>query len=101
MIKRPRPSGRLRRGAEELLERRGMMAATDSAFRPFGPMLHARLPARGKAAATAGYGSYAALSGQSGGHQAFEEQRAHTADRPAHPELKGHRHRGAERHSAH
>jgi hypothetical protein len=98
MTKRPKPSSRLRQGTQDLLERRGMMnAAAAGKPRPFGPVLHARLSAQSKAA---DYGSYAALGGQGGGHQGPEE-RAHTAAQPVHAELKGHRHRGAERHSAH
>ncbi|MCC9308984.1 hypothetical protein LN042_18130 [Kitasatospora sp. RB6PN24] len=98
MTKRPKPGSRLRQGTQALLERRGMMAAAPGGKpRPIGPELHTQLSAA--QSKTAAYGSYAALAGQGG--RRVPEERAHTGSRPGHAELKGHRHRGAERHSAH
>jgi hypothetical protein len=92
-------SDKLRRGTQDLLERRGMAAGAKP--RPFGPVLHTGTKS---GIAAAGYGTYAALAGEApfshGGRRAPEE-RAHTAAQISHTELKGHRHRGAERHSAH
>ncbi|MFE9421757.1 hypothetical protein ACFYNO_02210 [Kitasatospora sp. NPDC006697] len=98
MIKRPNATHRLRRGTQDLLERRGMMSAPDDRPRPVGPFLHTQPPAAAK-----GTGGYAALAGTGPFGRAGRsgEERAHTGDRPAHAELKGHRHRGAEHHSAH
>ncbi|PYC87714.1 hypothetical protein C7C46_02900 [Streptomyces tateyamensis] len=102
MTRRAAPGSKLRRGTQDLLERRGMMTTTGGQ-RPVGPVLHTTAAA-GPAARPAGYGSYAALAGAApfahGGRRAPEE-RAHTGIAPGHAELKGHRHRGAEHHSAH
>ncbi|MFE2110076.1 hypothetical protein ACFXAF_30020 [Kitasatospora sp. NPDC059463] len=82
-------SPRLRRGAQELLERRGMATTPDT------------LPPRlrtGAGRSASGAGT-AAASFRHGGRDAATAV-PHAA--PAqHAELKGHRHRGAERHSAH
>jgi hypothetical protein len=98
MTKRATPSSKLRRGTQDLLERRGMMTTTGGQ-RPVGPILHTKA-----AAGAAAHGTYAALADttpfEHGGRRAPEE-RARTGAQPAHAELKGHRHRGAERHSAH
>jgi hypothetical protein len=83
---------RLRRGTQELLERRGM--TTNPA--PLAPQLHTDGPA------AAGRRSYF-------GDEAFGHGGRRTAAAAAgpldgvahHVELPGHRHRGAERHSAH
>lgn len=69
--------------------------------RTFGPVLHTGL----RPAEPAGYGSYAALAGDSSSFS-HGGRRAATGTvkpgvLPAHAELKGHRHRGAEHHSAH
>ncbi|TWG00537.1 hypothetical protein [Kitasatospora viridis] len=99
MTKRPTATGRLRRGTQDLLERRGMLTAADRP-RLVGPFLHTTpQPAKG-----AGYGGYAALGAEgpfAHGGQRGTEERARTGALPAHAELKGHRHRGAEHHSAH
>ncbi len=63
-------------------------------------MLHTGL----HTAEPAGYGTYAALSGEGAfGHGGRREASAvaRPGAPPAHAELKGHRHRGAEHHSAH
>ncbi|MER6397502.1 hypothetical protein ABT263_15810 [Kitasatospora sp. NPDC001603] len=83
------PSGtdKLRRGTHELLERRGMAMTP----KPLPPRLGTRTPS------AAGSGSDGAFrhGGRDVGTTAM-----HSA--PAmHAELKGHRHRGAEKHSAH
>ncbi|RKE19852.1 hypothetical protein [Streptomyces sp. TLI_171] len=81
----------LRLGAEELLESRTM--AADPA--PLAPEPHAD---NGLAARTGPYFGDAVFS--HGGRRTAET--AGPADGPAtHTELPGHRHRGAERHSAH
>ncbi|MCX4749683.1 hypothetical protein OG455_29925 [Kitasatospora sp. NBC_01287] len=109
MTKRPtgkkttgkKTSLKLRRGTQELLERRGMATGSGGAPGTVGPVLHA---GPGGGAAAAGYGSYAALTGEapfSHGGRRGPEERALTGAMPGHSELKGHRHRGAERHSAH
>ncbi|MGF1426198.1 hypothetical protein [Kitasatospora sp. LaBMicrA B282] len=104
MTKRPtaKAGSKLRRGTQDLLERRGMASRVSGKPRPFGPLLHTGTGAGGPA--PAGYGTYAALAGEApfshGGRRAPEE-RAHAGALPAHAELKGHRHRGAEKHSAH
>lgn len=82
---------KLRRGTQELLERRGMVANPG----PQPPVL----------------GGPGAMGGQSGpqfGDTAFSHGGRRSFDVPAvlsgpahHPELPGHRHRGAEKHSAH
>ncbi|MFI9272386.1 hypothetical protein ACIGXM_16930 [Kitasatospora sp. NPDC052896] len=95
-------TAKLRQGTQELLERRGMAAAATGRRRGFGPALHT--PAAGAVPAPAAYGTYAALAGEpafSHGGRRAPEQRALTGALPAHAELKGHRHRGAEKHSAH
>ncbi|MBV6697026.1 hypothetical protein [Kitasatospora aureofaciens] len=80
---------KLRRGTQELLERRGMASSP----KPLVPRLRMNAPP----AATAGFaaGDPFRHGGRETGMSA-----AHAA--PAmHAELKGHRHRGAEKHSAH
>ncbi|MFE0460361.1 hypothetical protein ACFW1A_14050 [Kitasatospora sp. NPDC058965] len=99
MTRRATPSSKLRRGTQDLLERRGMMT-NSGGQRPVGPVLHTRTGTGG----TAAHGSYAALAGAdpfAHGGRGGPEERARTGALPAHAELKGHRHRGAERHSAH
>ncbi|MFJ6617231.1 hypothetical protein ACIQOW_06550 [Kitasatospora sp. NPDC091335] len=85
------PSGaaKLRQGAQELLERRGMASP---------PARLAPTPGAGAASrAAAGYGADETF--RHGGRDA-PGTTMHAA--PAmHAELKGHRHRGAEKHSAH
>jgi hypothetical protein len=100
MTKRPTGStSKLRRGTQDLLERRGMMAGLGAKPRPIGPVLHTTLSGGTK---SAGYGTYAALAGESPfAHRGAPEERAHTGAPQQHAELKGHRHRGAEKHSAH
>ncbi|MGW2252118.1 hypothetical protein ACWCXH_18235 [Kitasatospora sp. NPDC001660] len=90
MTKRtPASTAKLRRGTQELLERRGM-ASNPEQFAP-------RMRMGATPAATAGYA--AADPFRHGGRDAGTAA-AHAA--PAmHAELKGHRHRGAEKHSAH
>ncbi|MEV0536559.1 hypothetical protein [Kitasatospora sp. NPDC050463] len=89
MTKRtPSSTDKLRRGTQDLLERRGMVTSPG----PLPPKLGGRAPR-----AAAGFGSGGAFrhGGQDSGTAAM-----HSA--PAlHAELKGHRHRGAEKHSAH
>ncbi|WP_329584179.1 hypothetical protein OG500_28255 [Kitasatospora sp. NBC_01250] len=103
MTKRPTgKTNKLRRGTQELLASRGMVSGAGAKPRPFGPVLHTGTNGGGSGAV--GHGTYAALAGETpfshGGRRAPEE-RAHTGAQPGHAELKGHRHRGAERHSAH
>ncbi|GAA1224873.1 hypothetical protein GCM10009665_13880 [Kitasatospora nipponensis] len=103
MTKRPtgKPSAKLRRGTQELLERRGMAAGVGGRPRAFGPVLHTATKG-GTGVAT--HGTYAALTGMdtfSHGGRRLPEERALTGALPAHTELKGHRHRGAEQHSKH
>ncbi|MFE4516529.1 hypothetical protein ACFRMQ_20330 [Kitasatospora sp. NPDC056783] len=85
----PGGTAKLRQGTQELLERRGMASP---------PTRLAPLPsAGGLSSATAGHGAGEAF--RHGGRDA-PGTTAHAA--PAmHAELKGHRHRGAEKHSAH
>ncbi|MBO1417052.1 hypothetical protein [Streptomyces sp. FH025] len=89
MIKRTHGStAKFRQGAEELVERRGMVSTPG----PLGPK-----PSAGAMSSSAGYASGDAF--RHGGRDA-----ATSAMRTApamHAELKGHRHRGAEKHSAH
>ncbi|MER7672939.1 hypothetical protein ABTY61_31410 [Kitasatospora sp. NPDC096128] len=81
-------TAQLRRGTQELLERRGM-ATTPSRLGP--------KPGAGALTAAAGNPSGDAF--RHGGRDAASAL-PHSA--PAlHAELKGHRHRGAEKHSAH
>ncbi|MFF4380391.1 hypothetical protein [Kitasatospora sp. NPDC001547] len=90
MTKRtPGSTAKLRQGTQELLERRGMASP---------PTRLAPMPsARAMSSASAGYGTGAAF--RHGGRDA-PGTTMHAA--PAmHAELKGHRHRGAEKHSAH
>jgi len=82
---------KLRKGTQELLERRGMAASPS----PLAPQLHTDGPA-------------AARSGPYFGDALFSHggRRAMAATGPlggpaGHVELPGHRHRGAEKHSAH
>ncbi|MFI6846072.1 hypothetical protein OG535_17850 [Kitasatospora sp. NBC_00085] len=83
----PSSTHKLRRGTQELLERRGMAMSPKS--------LPPRLRTNAPPAASAGAGS----AFRHGGRDA-EVAAMHSA--PAmHSELKGHRHRGAEKHSAH
>ncbi|WP_329563290.1 hypothetical protein [Kitasatospora sp. NBC_01266] len=103
MTKRPagkKSSVKLRRGTQELLERRGMTTGGGGKPHAFGPVLHT-----GTGGGTpVGYGTYAALAGEapfSHGGRRVPEERALTGALPGHAELKGHRHRGAERHSEH
>ncbi|MFE4973183.1 hypothetical protein ACFRAR_13840 [Kitasatospora sp. NPDC056651] len=85
----PGGTAKFRQGTQELLERRGMASPPTR----LGPAPHAGAPA----AATAGYGGGEAF--RHGGRDA-PGTAVHAA--PAmHAELKGHRHRGAEKHSAH
>ncbi|WP_327678405.1 hypothetical protein [Kitasatospora sp. NBC_00458] len=90
MTKRtPGSTHKLRRGTQELLERRGMEMSPTT--------LPPRLSTGAPAGATGGYGAGAAF--RHGGRDAPTGS-MHSA--PAmHAELKGHRHRGAEKHSAH
>lgn len=90
MTKRlPGGAAKLRQGAEELLERRGMANP---------PTRLAPTPGAGSTSlAAAGHGAGEAF--RHGGRDA-PVATVHAA--PAtHAELKGHRHRGAEKHSAH
>ncbi len=86
----PGKMSKFRRGTQELLERRGMAATP----RPAGPALHTGAPP-------------APLAGMHFGDTAFRHGGRESAattmqSAPAmHAELKGHRHRGAEKHSAH
>jgi hypothetical protein len=86
----PGKMSRLQRGTQELLERRGMAAAP----RTLGPTLNTNAPP-------------AVLTGMHFGDTAFRHGGRDAAattmqSAPAmHAELKGHRHRGAEKHSAH
>ncbi|MFJ9441880.1 hypothetical protein ACIRRH_08400 [Kitasatospora sp. NPDC101235] len=90
MIKRtPGSTAKFRQGTQELLERRGMVSP---------PIRLAPEPSAG------------AMSHAAGGHGAGEAFRHGGRDAPGmamhatpamHAELKGHRHRGAEKHSAH
>ncbi|MQS13443.1 hypothetical protein F7Q99_14495 [Streptomyces kaniharaensis] len=90
MTKRTTAStGKLRRGAQELLERRGMASSPKS--------LAPRLRTNAPPAATAGY-----AAGDPFRHGGRETGTSSMLAAPAmHAELKGHRHRGAEKHSAH
>ncbi|MFF1902246.1 hypothetical protein [Kitasatospora sp. NPDC058218] len=89
MTKRtPSSTDKLRRGTQDLLERRGMATSPG----PLPPKLGAGAP---RAAAGSGSGGAFRHGGQDAATAAM-----HSA--PAmHAELKGHRHRGAEKHSAH
>ncbi|MER7702065.1 hypothetical protein ABTX81_04065 [Kitasatospora sp. NPDC097605] len=84
-------SPRLRSGTQELLERRGMATTPDT--------LPPRLRTGTPSVAGTGDGSAGAAAFRHGGRDAASAA-PHSA--PAqHAELKGHRHRGAEKHSAH
>ncbi|MFF2541443.1 hypothetical protein ACFVUY_02670 [Kitasatospora sp. NPDC058063] len=90
MTKRtPGSTAKLRQGTQELLERRGM-ASPPARFAP--------MPSVGAMSyAAAGHGT-----GESFRHGGREAPGATMHAAPAmHAELKGHRHRGAEKHSAH
>ncbi len=86
----PGATSRLRRGTQELLERRGMAAAP----RVLGPAPRTGTPPSG-------------TGGTHIGDTAFRHGGRDTGSAAPHPapathaELKGHRHRGAEKHSAH
>ncbi|MEV6971941.1 hypothetical protein [Kitasatospora sp. NPDC093806] len=90
MTKRtPGSTHKLRRGTQELLERRGMAMSPT----PVPPRL-------GGGGPQAGAGAYASTSAFRHGGRDSGAAVMHSA--PAqHAELKGHRHRGAEKHSAH
>ncbi|AUY51043.1 hypothetical protein [Streptomyces sp. CB01881] len=84
----PSSTAKLRRGTQELLERRGMAMNPG----PMPPRLRTNAPPAGGAAA-------GGVTFRHGGRDA-DVAAMHSA--PAmHAELKGHRHRGAEKHSAH
>ncbi len=86
-----RPMIKLRRGTQEILERRSMAADPGSPA----PELRTDGP---KAAQTGGYPGDIGFS--HGGRRAFGTPTPLSG--PAHhAELPGHRHRGAEKHSAH
>lgn len=82
---------KLRRGTQELLERRGMAANPG----PLAPQLHTDGP---KAAQAWTYFGDVAFS--HGGRRAFGAATPMSGS-AHHAELPGHRHRGAEKHSAH
>jgi hypothetical protein len=86
----PGKMSKLQRGTQELLERRGMAATP----RPLGPMLPAGAPPSSMAGMHYGDTSFR-HGGREGGAAAMQSAPA------MHAELKGHRHRGAEKHSAH
>ncbi|WP_030240850.1 hypothetical protein [Streptomyces sp. NRRL S-350] len=90
MTKRtPGNTARLRQGTQELLERRGMASP---------PVRIAPKPGTGAtSSSTAGYGAGEAFRH---GGRAAPTTATHAAP-SVHAELKGHRHRGAEKHSAH
>lgn len=86
-----RPTTKLRRGTQELLERRTMAATPGS----MPPEIHTDGP---KAAQAGTY--FGDMSFSHGGRRSAAA--ATPLAGPAHhPELPGHRHRGAEKHSAH
>ncbi|MFJ2865074.1 hypothetical protein [Kitasatospora sp. NPDC087314] len=90
MTKRtPGSTAKLRQGTQELLERRGMATAPIR--------LVPRL--RADAMSTAGAGYAAPDAFRHGGRD--QASLAAHATPAMHAELKGHRHRGAEKHSAH
>ncbi|WP_406202014.1 hypothetical protein OH807_23060 [Kitasatospora sp. NBC_01560] len=85
----PSSTRKLRQGTQELLERRGM-ATTPAPAPP-------RLRADGPPAATG-----LSVGGSAFRHGGHDADVAGMRSAPAmHAELKGHRHRGAEKHSAH
>ncbi|MEU9042459.1 MULTISPECIES: hypothetical protein [unclassified Kitasatospora] len=90
MTKRtPGSTAQLRQGTQELLERRGMASPPAR----IGP----KLRTGAVSSAGAGYGT-----GEAFRHGGRDTPAAATHSAPAmHAELKGHRHRGAEKHSAH
>ncbi|MER8100667.1 hypothetical protein [Kitasatospora sp. NPDC094016] len=85
----PGSTAQLRRGTQELLERRGMATAPTR--------LVPVLSADAMSSATAGYAAPDAF--RHGGRD--QAASAGHAAPSMHAELKGHRHRGAEKHSAH
>ncbi|MFE6056688.1 hypothetical protein ACFQ6N_38605 [Kitasatospora sp. NPDC056446] len=89
MTKRtPGSTAQLRQGTQELLARRGM-ASPPSRFAP--------TPGGATASPSAGHGT-----GEAFRHGGRDTPTAGMRAAPAmHAELKGHRHRGAEKHSAH
>ena len=86
----PGRMSKLQRGTQELLERRRMAAPPGRT----GPMLHTGTPPWTAAGATFGDTAFR--------HGGRDVGAAAVQSAPAmHAELKGHRHRGAEKHSAH
>ncbi|MER8187016.1 hypothetical protein [Kitasatospora sp. NPDC094015] len=81
----------LRRGTQDILERRSMAASTT----PLAPQLHTDNPTAARTGAYVGDDTFG-----HGGRRGFAAA-APPAGRTHHPELPGHRHRGAEKHSAH
>ncbi|MFJ1704452.1 hypothetical protein [Kitasatospora sp. NPDC088346] len=82
---------KLRRGTQDILERRSMATSTS----PLAPQLHTDNPTAAREGPYFGDDTFS-----HGGRRAF----AATAPPPGqarHAELPGHRHRGAEKHSAH
>ncbi|MEV4615020.1 hypothetical protein AB0K43_20845 [Kitasatospora sp. NPDC049258] len=82
---------KLRRGTQDILERRSMAASPS----PLAPQLHTDNPTAARTGAYFGDDTFS-----HGGRRTF----AATAPPPGlahHAELPGHRHRGAEKHSAH
>ncbi|MFE5580109.1 hypothetical protein [Kitasatospora sp. NPDC056531] len=90
MTKRtPGSTAKLRQGTQDLLERRGM-ASTPSSLGP-----------KPRTAAMSSYGA-GYLSGDAFRHGGRDAAASAMHAAPSmHAELKGHRHRGAEKHSAH
>lgn len=90
MTKRmPASTSKLRRGAQEVLERRGMASSPER--------LVPRVRTGATSVAAAGY-----AAGDPFRHGGRDTGATAAPAAPAmHAELKGHRHRGAEKHSAH
>ncbi|MFI9328299.1 hypothetical protein ACIGZJ_12235 [Kitasatospora sp. NPDC052868] len=85
----PSSTNKLRRGTQELLERRGMATSPG----PLAPQLRTNAPPAGGGMS---------LGGDAFRHGGRDVGAAAMHSAPAmHAELKGHRHRGAEKHSAH
>lgn len=82
---------KLRRGTEELLERRRMMAGTT----PLTPQLHTDTPAAGRSETYLGDAIFS-----HGGRRAYVPNNP-LGSAAHHVDLPGHRHRGAEHHSKH